>query len=111
MPTIASQIIIALIPVIGIIMGSILLFFSILWAHREKMSMISRGIYVPVRFELALFSLLLGLLLSGVGLVLTIVFALLDGFSYPIVGGLVPMVMGFCLLLFYRIIPKENHQT
>ncbi|MCX7025134.1 MAG: hypothetical protein NT080_10995 [Spirochaetes bacterium] len=103
MPTQAAQVIIAVIPIVGIVMGCFVLFFSFLWSHKEKMAMMERGIYVPVRLDLVAFSLFAGLLLSGVGFVLTIVFAVLDGLRYSIVGGAIPLAVGLSLLAFYRI--------
>ena len=36
---------------------------------------------------------------------LSLVFAVLDGFTYSMLGGLIPAVIGICLLVFYKIYP------
>ncbi|MCI5473285.1 MAG: hypothetical protein MR456_02300, partial [Spirochaetia bacterium] len=65
----------------------------------------------PAKFNLKIFSLLAGLLLTAIGIMLTVVFAIADGFKYSILAGLLPLAMGLSLLLFYKIYPefhKEN---
>ncbi len=111
MPTQAAQVIIAVIPIVGIVMGSLVLFFSLLWSHREKMAMIDRGSYVPPRFELRVFSLLTGILLLGVGAALTVLFGVLDGLKYSLLGGVIPLVLGVGLLVFVRIAPPHGPEA
>ena len=73
--------------------------------------MIRTGTYKPVHFNFKLFSLLAGLLLAGVGLVLTILLGLLEGLSYPLLGGLIPGIFGLMLLVFYKLYPNSNEKT
>lgn len=103
----AAQVIVSLVPIIGIAMGSIIVFFYILWRHHEIKLQIKTGTFVPKKFNLEIFSLLTGLILTGVGLILTIVFLLVEGKSYAILGGLIPTVVGACLLIFYKLY-KQN---
>lgn len=101
----SAQVIIALIPIIGIAIGGIILFFYLLWAHHETKLRIRMGTYNKSEFSLSTFSLLGGILLVGIGTILTILFALIDGLSYLLLGGLIPLVIGIGLLVFYKVNP------
>jgi hypothetical protein len=100
-PSVAAQIIVSIIPIVAIVMGSVVAFFYLLWSHREKVRLIERGQYSPKRFDVDVFSLLAGLLLTGVGVVLTALFVALEGASYALLGGLLPLASGISLFVFY----------
>ena len=104
----ASQVIISIVPIVGIVMGCVVVFFYVLWGHRERMLMIDRGQYEPKPFELEVFSLLAGILVSSLGLVLTIVFLLVSPASYALLGGLVPLSLGLGLLAFYVLRSRQH---
>ena len=104
----AAQVILAIIPIVGIVIGGIIVFFYLLWRHREITLQIKTGCYMPQRLNLKLYALLTGLLLTGIGTVLTALFILLNGVSYTVLGGLVPLALGICLLIFYRVYPEED---
>lgn len=101
--SLAAQVIVAVIPIVGIVMGSVVVFFYLLWSHKEKTLLIERGVYRPNAIELETFSLLTGLLLGCVGAVLSALFLAKDGFSYSVLGGLIPLALGIGLLVFYGI--------
>ena len=101
----AAQVIISIVPIVGIAFGAIVIFFYILWKHHEIKLQIKTGTFKPVKFNFAAFSLLTGLLLTGIGFMLSAVFAIIDGFSYSILGGLIPLIIGICLLMFYYMFP------
>ncbi|HUX39735.1 MAG TPA: hypothetical protein VMV83_01105 [Rectinemataceae bacterium] len=100
--SIAAQVLIALIPIVGIVLGSVVVFFWLLWNHRERKLLIQQGAWTPSRFDVETVSLLSGLLLSAVGIVLTILILIVDGIGYPLLGGLVPLSAGVGLLIFVR---------
>ncbi|HTX74447.1 MAG TPA: DUF6249 domain-containing protein [Rectinemataceae bacterium] len=100
-PSLAAQVIISIIPIVGIVMASVVAFFYLLWSHREKLAQIERGSYQPKRIDLETFSLLTGLLLTCVGIVLCIFFVILDGLSYGLLGGAIPLAVGASLLAFF----------
>ncbi len=102
-PSVAAQVVISVIPIVGIVMGSVVVFFYLLWSHKEKVLLIERGAYTPNRIELDTFALLTGILLGGVGTVLTALFIAKDGLGYGILGGLIPLALGIGLLVFYGI--------
>lgn len=107
----AVQIVISLIPIVGIVLGATLIFFYMLWHHKEVKLQIKTGSFVQKNINFSALVLFAGLTLAGVGAVISVVFAIKDGFSYAILSGLIPAVIGVCLLIFYKIFPdfhKEN---
>lgn len=102
-PAVAAQVIISIIPIVAIVMGAVVVFFYLLWTHRERKLMIQMGSYVPFRLDLGLFSLLAGILLTSVGAVLSILLGFMGGLSYGLLGGLIPLALGIGLLAFHRI--------
>jgi len=99
----AAQVIIAIIPIVGIVMGSVVVFFYLLWNHRQRTLIIKAGQYNRPDFDLLSFSLLTGLLLSSVGITVTVLLAVIEGGSYGLLGGLIPLSMGVGLLAFFGI--------
>ncbi|MDR1443896.1 MAG: hypothetical protein LBI94_03345 [Treponema sp.] len=104
--TAAAQIIVALIPIVGIVLGSVVIFFYLLWNYRHKALLVKAGQYAPPHFDLLSFSLLAGLLLGSVGVTLTIFLAIVQGSTYGLLGGLIPLSIGTGLLIYYGI----NHR-
>jgi hypothetical protein len=99
----AAQVIIAVIPIVGIVMGSVVIFFYLLWNHRRKTLLIKAGHYDKQAFDLLSFSLLCGLLLGSVGTALTALLSIIEGASYGLLGGIIPLSMGVGLLTYYVI--------
>ncbi|TGL60280.1 hypothetical protein EHQ58_07205 [Leptospira ognonensis] len=99
----ANKIILYLVPNIGIIFGTTLLFFLFLWLHRQKMALIASGQYKPWSFDLRAYSFFLGLLLTFTGFALSLVFILVMGVSLAVLGGLIPFAIGLGLLTYYKL--------
>ena len=97
----AAQVIIAIIPIVGIVMGSVVIFFYLLWNFRRRTLLINAGHYENPEFNLLSFSLLAGLLLTIVGLALTVLLAIIEGASYGLLGGIIPLSIGTGLLVYY----------
>ena len=53
----AAQVIVAIIPIVGIVIGGVVVFFYLLWRHKHISMMIRTGTYKPVHFNFKLFSL------------------------------------------------------
>jgi uncharacterized membrane protein YidH (DUF202 family) len=104
----AAQVVVAVIPIVGIVIGGIVVFFYLLWRHHEVKLQIQKGTYAPRELNIKMFALLAGLLLVCVGLMLSILFALLDGLSYTLLGGLIPTAIGIGLLVFCKLIEKTK---
>jgi len=99
----AAQVIIAIIPIVGIALGSAVIFFYLLWNHKRKVMLIKAGQFSRQDFDLLSFSLLAGLLLASVGLVLTVFLAIMQGADYGLLGGIIPLALGAGLLVYYGI--------
>ncbi len=106
----AAQVIISIVPIVGIVMGSVVVFFFILWRHREIVRQIEAGTYRRPQFDVYLFSLLAGFLLSGTGFGLTILFLFVEGLSYTLLGGVIPLALGASLLGFYFVTRAEKRR-
>jgi len=104
----AAKVIISIIPIVGIVMGSVVIFFYLLWNHRQRTLLIKAGQYTKPNFDLRSFSLLSGLLLTTVGVALTILLSLIiKEASYGLLGGIIPLAMGVGLLAHYIIKRSE----
>jgi len=106
----AAQVLIAIIPIVGIVMGAVVVFFWLLWRHREVVRQINAGSYSRPVFNLPVFSLLAGFLLTGIGSVLSLLFFFIEGVSYTLLGGLIPFAMGVSLLAYYYVTRNERKQ-
>jgi hypothetical protein len=104
-----AQVIISIIPIVGIVMGAVVIFFYLLWNHRRKVLLIKAGHYTRPDFDLLSFSLLAGLLLSTVGLALTIFLSITQDINYGLLGGIIPLAVGTGLVIYYVI--KRNGRS
>lgn len=107
----AAQIIIAVIPIVGIVMGAVVVFFYLLWRHRQIVRQIETGVYIRPIFDLYLFCILAGFLLTGTGLVLSLLFLFIEGISYSLLGGLIPFALGISLIAFYAVTRKDRNKV
>jgi hypothetical protein len=97
----AAAVIIAVIPIVGIVAGAVVVFFYLFWRHRLKVLQIQHNVTNGGGFDLFAFSLLCGLLLGIVGLTLTVFLAIVAGKTYALLGGIIPLACGVALLIFY----------
>jgi hypothetical protein len=102
-PSTVAQVIISIIPIVGIVMGSVVVFFYLLWNHKRRTLLIKAGQFKRPEFDLLSFSLLAGLLLSAVGLALTVFLAIALGVNFGLLGGIIPLAVGTGLLTYYGI--------
>ena len=108
-PEAAAQIIVTIIPIVGIVMGCGVVFFYLLWNHKQKMLMIERGINKRIPFDFDTFSLFTGFVLTGIGAALTFFFWVKEGVDYSLLGGLMPLSIGISMSLFYMA--SKNRTT
>ncbi len=99
----AAQVIVSIIPIVGIVMGAVVVFFYLLWSYKRTSLLIKAGLYQKGDFDLLSFSLLAGILLFCVGLTLTVFLAIFHGYGFGLMGGLIPLSIGIGLLIYYRI--------
>ena len=104
----AAQVIISIIPIVGIVMGSVVVFFYLLWNHKRRTLLIKAGQYQRPKFDLLAFSLLAGLLLTTVGLAMTIFLAIALRVNFGLLGGIIPLAVGIGLLTYYGI--RRSHR-
>ena len=105
----AAQVIISIIPIVGIVMGSVVIFFYLLWNHKRRTLLIQAGHYKRPDFDLLSFSLLAGLLLGAIGLSLTVFLAIALGVNFGLLGGIIPLSIGIGLLAYYGIKHKNRN--
>ena len=104
----ASSVIISLVPFLAVILSMVVLFFFFLWYFRFKKHLLQSGNYSQSKLRLDILSLLSGLILFIIGIPLTLLITIIDGFSYKLLGGLIPLFVGGALLLFYVILIRIN---
>ena len=102
-PSPAAQLMITIIPIVGIVTGSAVVFFFLLWNHKQRMAQIERGVEPGQLIDLRTFSLLLGILSTAVGVVLSLFQLLAGQRGYGLLGGLIPLAVGIGFLAFYWI--------
>jgi len=102
-PSAAAQIIVTIIPIVGIIMGCLVIFSYIYYSYKQKILMIEKGLYKKINFDLNIFSIFTGLLLFCIGLCLTLFFILSEGISYGLLSGIIPFSCGLSLIVYYII--------
>lgn len=100
----AAQILFSIVPIVGIVLGTTLLFFISYWFYKVRVKMLEQG-YQPKISESLLnrLVLLIGLLSCFVGAPLTIIFILIDGLSYSILGGIIPFVSGIAFITYFKV--------
>lgn len=103
----AAQVVVSIIPIVGIVIGGVVIFFYLLWRHKHITLQIKTGTFRQINFNVEMFSLLTGLLLTAVGVVLTLLFFLLEGISYTLLGGVIPLAIGISLIVFYKLYKSE----
>jgi hypothetical protein len=106
-----AQIIIAIIPIVGIVMGSVVIFFYLLWNHRRRTLLIKAGQYAKPEFNLFSFSLLSGILLTSSGIATTVLLSIVQGASYGLFGGIIPLAIGLGLITYYAIKRSEQRKN
>jgi hypothetical protein len=112
-PSVAAQVIVTVIPIVGIVAGAVVVFFYLYWNHSMKMMMIEKGLFQKQQksYDIMTFSLLAGLLLACIGLGLFLFFYLMEGMSYSVLGGLIPLSIGLSFIIFFilkKVISKNN---
>ncbi len=112
-PSAVAQIMITIIPIVGIVCGSVVVFFYLYYGHRAKIIMIEKGMYRhPIeKFDLEGFSLFMGILSFSVGLGMSIFFMFKEGFGYGLLGGLIPLFVGMGLIAYFIIRLKINKRN
>lgn len=105
----SAQIILSIVPIVGIIAGSILLIFFIWWRYRIQKLIIESGNYQENFWKnIKIWSLLVGTVSTALGLPMTILFIIVDGVKYSLLGGLIPFSVGIGFIVFYVVIHRRG---
>jgi hypothetical protein len=103
----AAQVIIAIIPLVSVIVLGILTFFFMLWDHQKRLIIIQKGGTPPPR-QTDEKLLLLGIVALFIGVGLTVFFAIYNGLSPSLLGGIVPTTSGLGIITYYGIIKRKR---
>ncbi len=104
-----AQILLSLVPLLGIIAGTLVLIVFIRHYFATRQQMIQAGRFpTPTLQYLRSLALLGGILAIASGLPLTVLFLLVEGVSYPLLGGLIPLCAGIGLLIFFSLSRTES---
>jgi hypothetical protein len=90
-------------------MGSVVLFLYIIFSHKQKMLMIEKGMLNKTPLDIDALSIFSGLILSAVGLTLTLFFWFKEGLGYSLLSGLLPLSIGISLCIFFIIRRKNSN--
>ena len=104
-----AQILLSLVPLVGIIAGMVVLIIFIRHYYATRRQMIEAGRFpTPTIQYLRSLALLGGILAISSGLPLTLLFLVVEGISYPLLGGLIPLFAGIGLLIFFSLSRTES---
>ncbi len=104
----SAQVLIALIPLIGVVVFGVLAFFFMLWDHQKQMLLIEKGERArPRNFNEKL--LLLGIVSFFIGTGLSIFFMLQSGLSDSLLGGIIPVMTGMGIIVYYIVIVRRGN--
>ena len=85
----------------------ILSFFFLLWDYKKRKMIIEKGgTPAPRNIDAKLFLLGLVSLFTGIGLLLF--FAIANGFTAPLLGGIIPTMAGLGIITYYIIINRKR---
>lgn len=106
LPSGASQIILAVVPIVGVLFGGFLFFSLFYFYHKQKTLMIEKGIYRPVHFNWSLIFIVTGFIIGMSGMAITVVFLINGATGYELLGGGIPLAIGFSIVLSYFLSHK-----
>lgn len=108
----AADVVIAVIPIVGILMGGAVSLLYMFYSYKQKKHMIEKGIYKRIRLDLRGIVFFSGFPLTATGLGLSVFFVIMDGISYGILSGLIPFMIGISFIAYHICIHhwKSNNQ-
>ena len=105
-----AEVLLNLTPIVALSLGGILLFFFLLWQYKLRRALIQSGQYTAFISlkKIRILSVLFGINGILLGSCLSLVFLLLNGINYSLLGGLIPLSLGFGMIIFYCITRKQD---
>lgn len=107
--SLTSQVLISLVPIIGVLLGTFLFFSLFYFYHKQKVLLIEKGLFKPIRINWSLALVLTGMALMMTGVSITTVFLINKKTGLELLGGLVPLGVGIALFSSYFIIRKNSN--
>ncbi len=103
------EILLSILPLIGIVFGCTLLFFFMLWRYKQNKELIKNNKYQITSYQnLRTWCLLMGCLSSLIGFPMTILFLIMALGQFIVLGGLIPFFAGVGFLLFYFLTRSKD---
>ncbi len=102
-PSNGYKIVLFLVPIFGIVFGSVLISVIAYFWYKQRLELIRAGLYKSSGFNFRVYSFFVGLVLSFTGIALLIVFILVLGNSLAMLGGVIPLAIGLSLLTYYKM--------
>lgn len=104
-----ADVILSIVPMVGVVFGSVLVFFLLLYNYRLRKEKIRQQIPTASALEhLRFISLLAGCLSFSAGIPLTLFFIFTNPRNPGILGGLVPLCAGLGLIAFYYLSQRKQ---
>ncbi len=103
----AAQVLIAALPLVAVSLLAVLAFFMMLWDHQRDKILVARG-EKPVPRNVDDKILLLGVVALFVGVGLTAFFAIHDGLTNSLLGGIVPAMTGLAIITHFAISRRKK---
>ena len=104
----AAQVLIAALPLVAVVLLAVLAFFSMLWDHQRNTIIVARG-EKPVPRDIDDKILLLGVVALFVGIGLLVFFALHDGITNSLLGGIIPVAAGLGTITHYAVSRRRKN--
>ena len=108
LPSEASQIILSIVPIIGVLFGSLLFLSLFYFFQKQKMLLIEKGIYKPMNLNWNLIFIVTGFIIAFSGLVITIVFLINKAYGFELLAGGLPLGIGIAIILSYLLSNKVS---
>ena len=102
-------ILIGILPILGVIFGSVHLILFLILHYRFKQDLLRQGQYTPYSLQsFRRLLLLVGMLAVGTGIPLSALFFVAYGLHFPLLGGLIPTSVGLALIFYYLFTQEEK---
>lgn len=103
----ASQLMIAILPLIAVVVFGLLSFFFFLWEYKKNKTIIEKG-GEPKPTYLDEKLLLVGIVALFVGAGLFLFFLIYNGLDASLLGGIIPTTSGLGIITYFIVIKKKR---
>ncbi|MBN2440263.1 MAG: hypothetical protein JXJ04_02930 [Spirochaetales bacterium] len=103
----SAQVLIAILPLVSVVVLGALTYFFLLWDHQKRILIIQKG-GTPPSSKIEEKLLLLGIVALFIGIGLTVFFAIYNGLSPSLLGGIIPTTAGMGIITAYIFIYRKR---